>query len=44
MVRDLHDVHPRYRTVSQPGLELLELRVSGEERAKLSKLDKNSDG
>ena len=41
VVRDLHDMHVGNRPVAQPIVELVELRVSGEEGVELAVLDEN---
>src|SRR2546429_4850584 len=42
VVRDLHDMHMWNRPGAQPIVELVELRVSGEEGVELAVLDENS--
>src|SRR5256885_13843165 len=42
VVRDLHDMHVGNRPVAQPIIELVELRVSGEEGVELAPLDEHA--
>src|SRR6266571_5879426 len=44
VVRDLHDMHVGNRPVAQPIIELVELRVSGEESVELAVLDESPHG